>query len=245
MRFGEAIGIYIAHLARAGLAKSTRDGYFRNLCHFADEAGPRRDVATLELVDYERFVDRWTDGALSTLASGVSLATGFSRLLYERGLTATHVAEPLKRPRKKRPEDLNVTSISSEEGARMIEGCEDWQELLCVSTGLYMGARRGGLSKARLADVDFGTATVRFLEKGGKVAVKPMPDEYVAILRAAQENGVWAASEDYLIPNRRPAAVRRAERSDKVIWDTVKRVVRARRDRVSCARAPGGLRSKA
>ena len=41
---------------------------------------------------------------------------------------------------------------------------------------------------------------------------------------AADENDVWPAPEDYLIPNRRPAAVRSAERSDKIIWNTVKRV---------------------
>jgi site-specific recombinase XerD len=40
----------------------------------------------------------------------------------------------------------------------------------------------------------------------------------------ADGHGVWAGAEDYLIPNRRPASVRRAERSDKVIWETIKRV---------------------
>jgi site-specific recombinase XerD len=32
------------------------------------------------------------------------------------------------------------------------------------------------------------------------------------------------SDEDYLIPNRRPEAVKRAERSDKVIWETVKKI---------------------
>ena len=54
--------------------------------------------------------------------------------------------------------------------------------------------------------------------------VKPLPDEYVEILRAAQSEGVWKRPDDYLIPNRRPGAVRRAERSDKVIWETVRKV---------------------
>src|SRR5438045_9746187 len=34
------------------------------------------------------------------------------------------------------------------------------------------------------------------------------------------------SSSDYLIANRRPASVRGVERSDKVIWETVKRVAR-------------------
>src|SRR5262249_16952144 len=33
-----------------------------------------------------------------------------------------------------------------------------------------------------------------------------------------------ASENDYLIPNRRPASVKRKERSDKVIWMTVKKV---------------------
>ena len=59
-------------------------------------------------------------------------------------------------------------------------------------------------------------------EKGGKVIVKPLPDELVAILRAAEQQSVWGSPRDYLIPNRRPA--RNSERSTKVIYDTVKRV---------------------
>jgi integrase len=66
---------------------------------------------------------------------------------------------------------------------------------------------------------------MRFQEKGGKVVVKPMPDELVAILRAAWESSEVAVGPDeYVIPNRRPASVRRRERSPKVIWETVRRV---------------------
>ena len=50
------------------------------------------DVAELALSDYERFLDRWIGAAPSTLASGVSLVNGFSRCLFERGLTASDVA---------------------------------------------------------------------------------------------------------------------------------------------------------
>ena len=55
---------------------------------------------------------------------------------------------------------------------------------------------------------------------------KPVPDEYAEVLRAAQTAGIWRSAEDYLIPNRRPGAVRRTERSDKVIWETVTKVAR-------------------
>jgi integrase len=106
----------------------------------------------------------------------------------------------------------------------MILACEDWQELLCVTTAAYLGPSRAALARARRYDVDLARGTIRFLEKGGKVATKPLPDEYLAILAAAERDGLWNSSDAYLIPNRRPASVRRVERSDKVIWETVERV---------------------
>jgi hypothetical protein len=67
--------------------------------------------------------------------------------------------------------------------------------------------------------VDLVEGTIRFREKGGKVSIKPMPWELLEILRAAVESKEVARSgDDYVIPNRRPASVRRPERSDKVDW---------------------------
>jgi site-specific recombinase XerD len=52
-----------------------------------------------------------------------------------------------------------------------------------------------------------------------------MPHELHGILRSASESGqVNCGPDDYVIPNRRPGAVRRTERSNKIIWETVLRV---------------------
>jgi integrase len=52
-----------------------------------------------------------------------------------------------------------------------------------------------------------------------------MPHELHEILRAAHGSGqLRCEADDYVIPNRRPASVRRAERSNKIIWETVLRV---------------------
>ncbi len=66
---------------------------------------------------------------------------------------------------------------------------------------------------------------MRFHEKYGKVAVKPIPYELLHILHAAVESTeVSCKPDDYVIPNRRLATVRRSERSNKVIWETVIKV---------------------
>jgi integrase len=225
VRIAEAIDLYLGDLARRGRSPRTLDAYRRKLDGLADVV---RDayVDEIALCDYERFLNRWVVSAPSTLASAVSLVKGFSEFLWERGYTNEHVAYPLKRPRRPRPEELDVKTVGSDDVRRMLDACETWQEFLCLATALYLGARRRALARVRRRDVDFERATVRFVEKGRKVLTKPLPNEYVGILQAADEAGLWKSGDDYLIPNRRPGAVRRSERSDKVIWETVKKVAR-------------------
>lgn len=79
----------------------------------------------------------------------------------------------------------DVVTISDDEVARMFSACEDWQELLTIAVLAYLGPRRRAAAQLRQRDVDLKRGTMRFHEKGGKVVVKPMPDELVAILRAA------------------------------------------------------------
>lgn len=224
VRIVVAIDLYIGELARRGRSPATRASYERLLFDFADELGRERQVDEVTTDDCRRFLDRWTDSSPSTLASGVSLIRRFFEFLVEDGKLEVNPAARLKRPRRKRPEDLAVVSITTEQVAKMLAACEDWQELLCIASAAFVGARRAALARARRGDVDLERRTIRLLEKGGKVASKRIPDEYVALVRAAEENGVWTGAKDYLIPNRRPASVRGRERSDKVIWDTVKRV---------------------
>jgi integrase len=86
--------------------------------------------------------------------------------------------------------------------------------------------RRDSAARLRWRDVDLVEGVLGFREKGGKHSVKPMPWELLGILRcAAESREVACQPDDYVIPSRRPATVRRAERSDKIIWETVVKVV--------------------
>jgi integrase len=131
----------------------------------------------------------------------------------------------IPRPRRPRPEDLDVVIVTPADVERMLAATQDWQEFLCLSVLAYLGPRRDSVSRLRWRDVDLVEGTIRFRQKGNKVSVKPMPNELRAILRAAMESmEVACGPNDYLIPNRRPASVRRVERSNKFIWETVRRV---------------------
>jgi site-specific recombinase XerD len=224
VNLNRAIDLYIGELARRGRTQDTQRTYQRHLFAFADFIG-EKSLAAIDRNDCRRFLDRWRGSAANTQNIVISAMRGlFDFLVEEDELVVSPMARIPRRPRK-RAEDLAVVTVSAEDVERMFDHCEDWQELLCLAVLAYSGARRRAVSQLRWRDVDLTKATVRFYEKGGKVAVKPVPDELLAILRAAVQSGEVEVAEDaYVVPNRRKASVRRSERSSKVIWETVKRV---------------------
>jgi integrase len=175
--------------------------------------------------DCRAFLDRWNGKSASTVCSIHSALSGLFRWLYLEGEIDANPMTRIPRPRRSRSEDLDVVIVTPADVERMLRASEDWQEFLCLSVLAYLGPRRDSVSRLRWRDVDLAEGTIRFREKGGKVSVKPMPDELRAILRAAVGSmEVSCGPDDYVIPNRRPASVRRAERSNKIIWETVIRV---------------------
>ena len=105
---------------------------------------------------------------------------------------------------------------------RLFDHCETWQELVCLSTLAYVGARRGAVSRLRWRDVDTEQGVVTFSEKGGKVITQPMPGAYLAILRAAvAQGGIEPLPSAHVIPMQRPQR-RIGERDDRIIWRIVK-----------------------
>lgn len=216
-----AMDAYLGNLARAGRTKATRLKYQQILWAFADHID-ERDCDRITPDHCRRFLDKWTDASPATLALHVSILRGFFEFLVDETVIGRSPMERIKRPRRKRPEDLDVVTVTGADVEKLFNGCETWQELLCMAIVGYTGARRTAAARARRRDVDLERGTIRFLEKGGKVAVKPIPDELAAIIRAADENHVWSSPGDYLIPNRR--GHRNPERSAKVIYDTVKKV---------------------
>ena len=94
----------------------------------------------------------------------------------------------IPRPRRPRPEDLDVVIVTRKDVERMLAAAADWQEFLCLTVLAYTGARRESVSRIRWRDVDLVEGTIRFREKGNKISVKPMPNELRAILCAAMES---------------------------------------------------------
>jgi len=228
MRLVRAIDLWMGELARGGRTKGTRDSYERNLFKLVDDlerSKPDVDVREVTTNDCRAFLDHWNDRAASTACTVHSALNGLFTWLYRESEIDANPMSRIPRPRRPKPEDVDVVTLTRADVGKMFEVCETLQEFLCLSVLAYTGTRRGAASKLRWRDVDLVEGTLKFKEKGSKVAVKPMANDLFEVLRIVSESGdVRCKPDDYVIPNRRLATVRRAERSDKVIWETVRKV---------------------
>jgi integrase len=234
-----AVDRYLGKLDRDGLQPSTLRSYEYELRHFLRMLPREYLTSQLTEDDYERFLDRWRGKARSTRASKVSLVRGFSSYLYAKRWASTDVVadagEAIRRPRRLNAVEVGPpsgVSVSSEDVVRLFNACETMQELICLGAAASMGRRRTALAEARRSDADLDNGFIRFTDKGQKVIEQPIPDEFLAVLRAADEDGIWASPDDYLIPNRRPSIAKKNGRQSKVIYETVVKV--AQRAGVRC-----------
>jgi integrase len=217
-----AVDAYIGELARRGRSQATRTKYQEILWKFCAHVG-RKGCDEITRLDCTTFLDRWVNASASTLALHTSILSGFFDFLLDLTAVESSPMANVRRPPRKRPEDLDVVTVSDADVERMFAAASQWDELLCLALIGYLGPRRTATARLRRRDVDLERGQMRFLEKGGRVMWKPIPTELAEILRAAEEDGVWLSPDDYLVPNRRPQQ-RKGERSAKVIYRIVRDV---------------------
>jgi integrase len=229
---GYAIDLFIGECARRGLTRATQIKYQEVLYEFADHMD-RLGRAPWETTtnDCRTFLDgylrprpprRWQmqprpPVSESTLALYVTVLRRYHRFLEQEGIVdrGANPMDPIDRPRRKRPEDVDVVTTATSDVPRLFAACDGWDELLCIAFACYLGPRRRALAALRREDLDLERGIVRFKEKGGKVIWKPLPDELRVICEEAEEAGVWLGPRDYVVPNRRPT--RSPQRSPKVV----------------------------
>ena len=217
-----AVDAYVGELARRGRSQATRRKYQEILWKFCKHVD-RTPCGEITRSDCTSFLDQWADSAPSTLALNTSIVAGFFAFLVEITLLERSPMETVRRPPRKRPEDIDVVTISDSDVERMFAAADHWDELLCLALIGYLGPRRGAVAKLRRRDVDLERGTIRFREKGGKVVTKPIPLELHELLSVAESESLWISPDDYLVPNRR-RQYRKGERSDKVVYRIVKDV---------------------
>lgn len=233
MRLYRALDLYIdGYLADKNRTKATRTKYREILDPFVAVFGSEALVTDPTREGCQLYLSRWADASASTRALHNSILRGFFRWLVEdEELIPASPMAKIPRPARPQAEDLDVKTVSGDEVQRLFAAATELDEFLTVALLAYLGPRRSAAAQLRWRDLDFEKGTVKFREKGGKVIVKPMPDELAEMLYQLALSGESPnAPDDYVIPNRtgRAHGVRwsgqREPRSSKVLWMTIKRV---------------------
>ena len=118
--------------------------------------------------DCRAFLDNWIGRSPSTVAPIHSALNGLFKWLYLEGEIEANPMIRIPRPRRQRPEDVDVVTVTPADVERMLAASRGWQEFLCLTVLAYTGPRRDSASRLRWKDVDLDEGTIRFREKGGK-----------------------------------------------------------------------------
>jgi integrase/recombinase XerD len=227
----QATDLFLGDLEMRGSSKRTVDTYRRILDQFAAWLPQGVDVAKISTDECRRFLNllngqkrrgggRYSQG---TRAHTYSVLSSFFRWLYRTERIKRNPLERVDRPRRVPADDLDVTTVSTEDVRKLIAAARDWTEKLAIAIPAYLGPRRHAAALLRLKDYDQQTQRIRFQEKGNKTIWKPVPRELSRLLKAAIADGAITEPDDYLIPGK-AAQVRKGDRDDRVVWNAVKRV---------------------
>lgn len=220
-----AVDLYLGDLTRRSRSESgrTADSYRRVLYKFIDGLRPDEDVTALTPDDCRRFLDRYNKRKPGTQATNYAILNSFLEWLYRQQRIKRNPLDHVPRPRRIPAEDLDVTTVSTADVARLLAVAQGDTERLAVAIPAYMGPRRHATAMLRLTDYDQPRGRIRFREKGGKTIWKPVPAELAVMIDAAIATGAIPEPDGYLVPPE-GKLTRQGDRDDRVIWRVVKRV---------------------
>jgi integrase len=220
-----AVDLFLGDLTRRSRSQtgSTAQEYRRLLDKFTDGLRPDVDVTDIAPDDCRRFLDRYAAKSANYQATIYSTLNSFLEWLYQQQRIKRNPLDHVARPRRIAAEDLNVTTVDTEDVPRLLACCQTESERLTLGVLAYMGPRRNAVARLRLRDYDSETGHIRFSEKGTKSIRKPAPFELRVIIEGAIARGAVREPDDYLIPPEGPLS-RKGDRDDRVIWRIVKKV---------------------
>lgn len=218
-----ATDLFLGDLTRRGYSQRTVDTYRRILNKLCDRLPDDYDVARITTDDCRRFLDQFNTKAPGTRAHVYAVLSSFFGWMIVNEKTKRSPLATLTRPKRTRPDDLEVTSLSSEDVRLLLDAGVTWTEKLAIAIPAYLGPRRHAVAVLKRSDYNRETGHLRFCEKGGKVIWKPVPADLRDLLDAAITAGAIREADDYLVPPEGHLQ-RKGLRDDRIIWRVVKRV---------------------
>jgi integrase len=203
LTISRAIDLYLGDKSRQGRTDRTREKYGPYLDKFCAMFPADSEVQKITTNDCRRWLDRYQRHAANTQAQVFSILHGFVSWLYHEGQLKRDPMENLMPPRKPSQEDLDVTTISTDDAKKLLRQASTmgWTVWLAVAIAVYLGPRRSAINALRRSDYDQQRQRIRFKEKGAKTIWKPVPDELAGILDRAIAEGVYEHDDDYLVPS--------------------------------------------
>lgn len=228
-----AVDQFLGDLSRRSRSKEDRSAkaYRRTLDRFCDQLPNvyNMDVSEITPDDCRRFLDlcarkvkgsgRTSQGTQATIYSHLN---SFFEWLYQQERIKKNPMDRIQRSKRPKPEDLDVTKVSTADVPKLLGAAQTWTEKLAVAIPVYMGPRRSAVASLRVRDWNREQQKLRFFEKGSKIIWKPVPGELTGYLEAAYADGAFKDPDDYLVPPE--GHLSRADRDDRVIWRVIKRV---------------------
>lgn len=230
-----AVDLFLVDFVNRSRSRNGRSvsSYRRLLNKFTDSL-PNKDVTEITADDCRAWLGDYSKRAAGTRSTNYSVLNSFLEWLYLQQRIKKNPLDHVPRPRRIKPEDLNVTTISTVDVPRLMAAARTHTEKLSIALPIYIGPRRHAMAMLRFRDYDRGAQMLTFHEKGTKEISKPVPAELAALIEEAIvpadapldpqhiRRSVWAP-DDYLIPPEGKLS-REGERDDRVIWRVVKRV---------------------
>lgn len=219
---------YLYEVARL-YAPATEKKYGQVLDFLLRDCGDKTPIESVTESDVLACLSRWKNRAKATQALHISIFKGCFEYAVEKGYLQESPARRIKRPKLPKLEDRKVVIVSTGDVKKMFGFCRDWGDEICLGILAYTGARRNAVSMIRWKDVHLKSdpphgphGWITMQEKGNKFVDKPIPFFLREIIDRAPEHEAF----DYLVPNKRPASVRRKERSNDIIYDRVKDIAK-------------------
>jgi hypothetical protein len=137
-----AIDLFVGDLRRRGYSKRTADTYSRILNRFADRLPAQLDVARITPDDVRRYLDRYNRHAPGTRAHAYSVLSSFFKWLEDTERIKRAPTRTIGRPKRQRPEDLDVVEVTADDVRALLAAARTWTEKLTVAIPAYIGPRR-------------------------------------------------------------------------------------------------------
>jgi integrase len=185
LTINHAIDLFAGDFTRRGCSDRARYTYTRILGLFANRLPDGLDVSKITSDDCRRFLDLYNRNAAGTQAHAFDVLSSFFKWLLFTEQVKRNPLATIRRPRKPRPEDLDVVTVSTDDVRKLLAACEGWTERL---THLRRRLRRRAPARAVAAAAQRlrpGRGQDPVPREGRQDHLEADPDELANLIEAA------------------------------------------------------------